>query len=214
MDFTRRKPAGGIGSEPAPPVVPASELIIDQEPGQVYGPLQAEAKPIAKPGHASPGLARPDQQSAAPEAHPLTSATLGGTINLANRAKHLFRLYWWLIIGALVFFILADVTAFMNGELRPGQVVFSNSMTQLWTGLFRSTLIIGGSLMLLRLLQGELFEYFRPDRASGPDMIDDFMHHITPFQRICVFWFVYFLLCLVLVLIQLVNLPPNISVGR
>ena len=205
MDFIKKRTSAAVAPTPEEPsggatplAPPVSQVPVGESPG-VDEKLTLWDKP-AHPEADQPIEPAPTLRPTAP--------------SLVNRARHLVRLYFWLLIGALVFFILSDLTAFMAGELRPGQVVFSNSMTQLWTGLFRATLVIGGALMLLRLLQSELFEYFRPDRANGPDMIDDFLHRITPFQRICVFWFVFFLLCLVLVLIQLVNLPPDISTGR
>jgi len=132
---------------------------------------------------------------------------------LPARLRHLVTVFSGLLLGFLCFKALADWTAYTTGEMQPGQIVFSNTMTQLFTAGYRLAFIQIVALALIRLLWPELWAYFRPDQRSGPDMDTTLRYEITPFQRLCVFLFVFSLHCLLFVLLLQVSLPASVSVG-
>lgn len=138
--------------------------------------------------------------------------SIGG--HVLARSHHLLKLYGGLLIGFLAFYALADYTAYTTAAQRPGQLIFSNTMTQLWTACFRLAFVLGASLGLLRLFWPELFQFFRPDNQDGPDMMTTIKFELTSFQRLCVFLLAFFGLCFLFIQLLSVNLPQTISVGR
>lgn len=134
--------------------------------------------------------------------------------NVLARSRHLVNLYGGLLAGFLVFYALADYTSYTTAEQRPGQLIFSNTMTQLWTACFRLAFVLGASLGLLRLFWPELFQFFRPDTHERPDMTDTIKFELTSFQRLCVFLLAFFGLCFLFIALLSVNLPQTVSVGR
>lgn len=128
--------------------------------------------------------------------------------------SRMYNLYSGLVIGFLTCYAFADYTSFMAGEQRPGQLVFSNTMTQLWTACFRMTFVLGFSLGLLRLVWPELFQFFRTDVTTDPDLTKTIRFELTSFQRLCVFLAAFFGFCYLFILLLSVNLPTGVSVGR
>lgn len=135
-------------------------------------------------------------------------------MKVITKSRHLLNLYGGLVLGFLVFYAMADYTAFTTAEQRPGQLIFSNTMTQLWTASFRLAFVLGASLGLLRLFWPELFHFFRPDVHDGPDMMATIKNELTPYQRLCVFLLAFFGLCALFIALLSVSLPQTISVGR
>ncbi|GAB3802948.1 hypothetical protein GCM10028819_32040 [Spirosoma humi] len=130
-----------------------------------------------------------------------------------DRSRYLLSLYGGLVGAFLVFYALADYTAYTVAEQRPGQLIISNTMTQLWTACFRMAFILAASLGLLRLFWPELFRFFRPG-TDGPDMMTTIKYELTSFQRLCVFLLAFFGLCFLFIQLLSVNLPQTVSVGR
>lgn len=168
-------------------------------------PVQPEPGPIPEPG-----LDRSEYDP-----------THGGSLQekpslgrkMLARSRYLLNLYGGLGGAFLVFYALADYTSFTVAEQRPGQLIISNTMTQLWTACFRLAFILGASLALLRLFWPELFRFFRPS-TDGPDMMTTIKYELTSFQRLCVFLLAFFGLCFLFIQLLSVNLPQTVSVGR
>ncbi len=187
MDFSRKKAL----VPPAP--WPEPDVIIDRSTG-----LAVEID--SQPDGSEPEQASPKRVSIAAD--------------MLARSRHLLNLYGGLVAGFLLFYALADYTAYTTAEQRPGQLIFSNTMNQLWTACFRMAFVLGASLGLLRLFWPELFQFFRSDSATEPDMINTIRYDLTSFQRLCVFLLAFFGLCYLFIMLLQVNLPQTISVGR
>jgi hypothetical protein len=123
------------------------------------------------------------------------------------------RLFGGLMVGFMGFYVLAEYTSYTVGETQPGQLVFSNAMIQLWTAAYRLAFILLVVLVLLRLFWPAAFEFFRPDRQTGPDITNTFLHEISPTQRLWVCLSVFFFVCYLFVLLLMVKLPESVSVG-
>lgn len=182
-------------------------------------PTDWRTQPLAEPTQAEPIQAEPRQ--AGPDPEELTEPQPTGwrgwinhLLRLLHKSRQLIHLYGGLGLAFLVFYALADYTAFTTAEQRPGQLIFSNTMTQLWTACFRLAFVLGASLGLLRLFWPELFRFFRPDIHDGPDMMATIKNELTPYQRLCVFLLAFFGLCALFIALLSVNLPQTISVGR
>lgn len=204
MDFKKKKPAWPEPGAPAgegAAFPPESSPVTDAKRSMSVGPV-------------------PDKlDSPPPEFGPVPSQTdepkrTGLPAQMLARSRHMLNLYGGLLIGFLVFYALADYTAYTTAEQRPGQLVFSNTMSQLWTACFRMAFVLGASLSLLRLFWPELFRFFRSDSASDPDMTNTIQYELTSFQRLCVFLLAFFGLCYLFIMLLSVNLPETISVGR
>ncbi|WP_080239069.1 hypothetical protein [Spirosoma rigui] len=184
MDFKRKKVSDQVADE----IQPVVETI--SAPGEVEPPAEISDQPAL------------DEQS-----------RVIGSIVLA-RSRQLVNLYGGLLIGFLIFYALADYTAYTTAEQRPGQLIFSNTMNQLWTACFRLAFVLGASLGLLRLFWPELFQFFRPDNHEGPDLTNTIKYELTSYQRLCVFLLAFFGLCFLFIALLSVNLPQTVSVGR
>jgi|GEM_PF-6233709 len=176
------------------------------EPGVANQAVVADAAPEPHPEPEEPARADTTEADEPQPVRPIA--------DFLNRARQSFYLYSGLLIALFGFYALSDFTAYMTGQERPGQLIFSNTMTQLWTAAFRLTFVLGASLGVLRLFWPELFRFFRPDTTDGPDMINTIRFELTPYQRICVFLLVFFGICGLFVLLLSVNLPQTVSVGR
>ena len=97
-------------------------------------PGETQAEPDANEWDAPESTTEGDDQP--PSTRPIA--------DFLNRAKHSFYLWSGLLIALFGFYALADFTAYMTGQERPGQLIFSNTMTQLWTAAFRLTFVLGG----------------------------------------------------------------------
>lgn len=195
MNFTRPKAS-------QPETVPV-DLTIDNDGfnRSISRPDSIEPPPIPEPGLDEPIQAEP---------------SLGS--NLLGFSRYLLNLYGGLITAFVAFYVLADYTSYSVAEQRPGQLIISNTMTQLWTACFRLVFILGASLGLLRLIWPDLFRFFRPGHArpgtEGPDMMTTIKLELTSFQRLCVFLLAFFGLCFLFIQLLSVNLPQTVSVGR
>ncbi|UHG93395.1 hypothetical protein [Spirosoma oryzicola] len=182
-------------NEPAPKSV---ITVVDRATGQEI--RESEPLPIYEP--------EPAPKSG------IIASVLASLVRWLNHSRYLLSLYGGLAVAFVAFYALADYTAYTTAEQRPGQLIFSNTMTQLWTACFRLVFILGASLALLRLFWPELFRFFRPDTQNGPDMMTTIKHELTSYQRLCVFLLAFFGLCLLFIALLLVNLPQTVSVGR
>ncbi|GAB3753955.1 hypothetical protein [Spirosoma pomorum] len=196
MDFKRKNGAGLAtdASQPTP-----TEATVDQQANMLHQLIKEDLEEKRETNTPEP----------APE--PAPSTGIGGKV--LAKSRYLWQLYGGLAVAFLAFYALADYTAYTTAEQRPGQLIFSNTMTQLWTACFRLVFVLGASLGLLRLFWPELFRFFRPD-SEGPDMMTTIKYELTSFQRLCVFLLAFFGLCYLFIQLLSVNLPQTISVGR
>ncbi len=171
------------------------------KPVEAYGPPPDEpaGEPVTAPGvdspdvvERSPGVDSPQQ----PKAH-----------------NHLFRLFLGLVVCFLFFYVCADYTSFTAGQIHPGELVFSNTMVQLWTATYRLAFIFGVSLALIGLAFQGLWQFFRPTPERDFDLITSIRFDLTPTQRIWLFFIVFFALCFLFVQLLSVRLPESVSVG-
>jgi hypothetical protein len=202
MDFKRKEKGAGLvadASQPEPTAT-TTDQVVELDASLVHKLITADRE-------------KPEPAETTPEetAEPAPTPGIGGKV--LAKSRYLLQLYGGLIIAFLTFYALADWTSFTTAEQRPGQLIFSNTMTQLWTACFRLAFVLGASLGLLRLLWPELFRFFRPDN-EGPDMMTTIKYELTSFQRLCVFLLAFFGLCYLFIQLLSVNLPQTISVGR
>lgn len=132
--------------------------------------------------------------------------------SLVARSKHLISIAAGLVFGFLFFYLLADWSSFTTGQQRLGQLVFSNTMTQLWTAAYRLTFIVAVALLLIRLFIPSLFTFWRADTRGRLDLENAFSS-LTRFQQVCVFLAVFFGFCYLFVALLQVSLPESVSVG-
>ena len=169
-----------------------------QTPEEVAADVIAQLKPLPKPAPETPPAVSEDTPPA----------------TVSARAWHLVNMAGALVFAFVLFYLLADWSSFSTGQYQMGQLVFSNTMTQLYTAAYRAAFIIGVSIGLQRVFIPDFFHFWRADKRGGPDAETTFRYQLTPYQRLCVFLFTFFGFCYLLVELLQVSLPESVSVGR
>ncbi|WP_138994010.1 hypothetical protein [Larkinella sp. C7] len=122
------------------------------------------------------------------------------------------RVLMGLAIAFLAFWVLADWTGWTAARMRPGQIVYSNEMVQLWTAAYRLVFVISVAVAIIRLTIPILTEYWRQDASTAIDATTDFKK-LTPQQRLWFSFAVLLAFCYLFVQLLLVKLPESLSVG-
>ena len=185
------------------------------------GPPRPDPTPRPDPGPVEPALETAsgieqvfqamDQQKAEATARPEPPA--GPTTRQST--NYLLRLFGGFAVAFLFFYCLADYTAVTTGQIRPGEMIFSNTMIQLWTATYRLVFIMGIVMALIALLSAKsrgLWQFFKPTADDQFDLAYSIKHHLTPTQRVWLFYAVFFFLCYLFVALLTAKLPESASV--
>lgn len=125
----------------------------------------------------------------------------------------LLKLFGALLTVFLSFFALADYTSFTTGQMRPGELVFSNTMVQLWTASYRLVFIDLIVLLILWMTAPALWALVRPDHNHKYDLTTSILNDLTPKERIWLFFIVFYANAYLFVLLLTAKLPESISAG-
>jgi hypothetical protein len=123
-----------------------------------------------------------------------------------------FRVLIGLAIAFTGFWILADWTGFTAARMKPGQIVYSNEMVQLWTASYRLVFVVAVAIAIVRLTLPAFVRYWRQDVDPLLDAGKDFLK-LTPHQRLWFSFAVLAFLCWLFVQLLMVKLPESLSVG-
>ncbi|MVM34980.1 hypothetical protein GO755_33440 [Spirosoma sp. HMF4905] len=168
----------------------------------------AEPTPLDQPAPSSDPGPTPSQ----PERSWLNLGELGRSARQALPVLH--KRFGSLLLAFLVFYAMADYTEFTVGALHPGELVFSNTMIQLWTATYRMAYVYMAVLALLSITAPVLWAFYRPDGNQKFDLATFMLNHLSPTQQVWLFFVAFWLNCLLFILLLMVRLPESVNVGR
>lgn len=123
----------------------------------------------------------------------------------------LYKRFGSLLVAFLAFYLLADYTEFTVGALHPGELIFSNTMIQLWTATYRMAYVYMAVLALLSITAPVLWAFYRPDGNQKFDLATFVLNHLSPTQQVWLFFVAFWLNCLLFILLLMVRLPESVN---
>lgn len=129
------------------------------------------------------------------------------------RRNTIGRIVMGLVVCFLFFYVLSDYTSFTAGQIHPGELIFSNTMIQLWTATYRLAFIFAVVLAMIGLVWQGLWQFFRPSKDRDFDLGTSIRNDLTNKERLWLFFIVFLSLCYLFVQLLMVRLPESVSVG-
>ncbi|MCX6217599.1 hypothetical protein [Spirosoma sp.] len=132
---------------------------------------------------------------------------------LDKRHNHMLQMVTGLILCFLLFYSLADYTSYSAGRIHPGEMIFSNTMIQLWTATYRMAFIFAIVMAFISLCWTGLWKFFKPSPDRDFDLLTSIRYDLTPEKRIWLFVIVFFASCFLFAFLLTANLTESVSVS-